>query len=324
MNSNKKQQTNGKAFEYALLKEFEEKLKNKTNVEVIQNSSLTIAQNCFNSVTANEQSEFLLSASFAVNFLVDIEPRLSNHFDTDDILQLEILSDDKGKNGDVRDVIAIRLVQKWEIGISAKNNHDAVKHSRLSTQLDFGHKWLGINCSTKYFEDIKPIFEELEKIRKESERKKLWKDLGKFKDNVYTTVLEAFKNELLRLYKTSPKSVSQNLVTYLIGNKDFYKVIKKKNKIEIYAYNLYGNLNLAFQKIEPKYKTPVIALPTEIKDISFKENSNTTVIVTMNNDWILSFRIHNASSRVEASLKFDVKLEKSPKTLFKNTLNIKS
>ena len=54
----------------------------------------------------------------------------------------------------------------------------------------------------------------------------------------------------------------------------------------------------------------------------FKENNKTTVIVTMDNDWTLSFRIHNASSRVEASLKFDINLLKSPKKLFKNTLNI--
>ncbi|MDP2396633.1 MAG: HaeIII family restriction endonuclease [bacterium] len=81
-------------------------------------------------------------------------------------------------------------------------------------------------------------------------------------------------------------------------------------------------MNLPFDKIEPKYKTPKIPLPTEIIDISFKENSNTTVIITMNNDWTLSFRIHNASSRIESSLKFDINLLKSPKKLFKNTLNI--
>ena len=63
-------------------------------------------------------------------------------------------------------------------------------------------------------------------------------------------------------------------------------------------------------------------LPTEIVDIDFKLESNTTAIVTMNNDWTLSFRIHNASSRVESSLKFDINLLKSPKKLFKNTLNI--
>ncbi|MBU1885695.1 HaeIII family restriction endonuclease, partial [Patescibacteria group bacterium] len=74
--------------------------------------------------------------------------------------------------------------------------------------------------------------------------------------------------------------------------------------------------------IIPKYRTPKIPLPTEIIDIDFKEGSNTTIIVIMNNDWTLSFRIHNASSRVESSLKFDINLLKSPKKLFKNTLNI--
>jgi hypothetical protein len=65
-----------------------------------------------------------------------------------------------------------------------------------------------------------------------------------------------------------------------------------------------------------------VPLPTEIVDIDFKTDSDTTAIVTMNNDWTLSFRIHNASSRVESSLKFDINLLKSPKKLFKNTLNI--
>jgi hypothetical protein len=39
--------------------------------------------------------------------------------------------------------LAIRVLQKWEIGVSAKNNHNAVKHSRLSSDIDFG-KWLNI------------------------------------------------------------------------------------------------------------------------------------------------------------------------------------
>jgi len=45
--TNPKQMTTGKAFEYALLSQFEEKLKDKTHVEVIQNSSLNIAKGCF-------------------------------------------------------------------------------------------------------------------------------------------------------------------------------------------------------------------------------------------------------------------------------------
>jgi hypothetical protein len=73
-----KQMLSGKAFEYALLNQFEEKLKHKTNVQVIINSSLTVAKDCFNNVSDLSKSEYMLYASFAVNFLIDIEPKLSN------------------------------------------------------------------------------------------------------------------------------------------------------------------------------------------------------------------------------------------------------
>ncbi len=319
--TNSKQMTMGKAFEYALLSQFEEKLKDKTNVEVIKNSSYDIAKGCFENTTKMEQSDYLLSSSFAVNFLMDIEPRLSNDVAKEDTLQLEILSDHQGKSGDVRDVLAIRLLQKWEIGVSAKNNHKAVKHSRLSAKIDFGEKWLGTKVSKEYFDIVTPIFKNLEKQRKESNATKKWSELGDYHSSVYVPILNAFIKELKELYEKN-NDVASNLVSYLIGNKDFYKVIKSKNSVEIQAYNIHGTLNLPFKKIEPKYKTPKVPLPTKIISIEFKENNKTTVIVTMDNDWILSFRIHNASSRVESSLKFDINLLKSPKKLFKNTLNI--
>jgi len=319
---NSKQMTTGKAFEYALLSQFEEKLKNKTNIKVIKNSSFKISKDCFENTTKTEQSEYLLSASFAVNFIMDIEPRLSNDINKDDILQLEILSDHHGKSGDVRDVLAIRLLQKWEIGVSAKNNHKAVKHSRLSENIDFGKKWLGTKASKEYFNNITPIFKKLSKIREESDAKKKWNELGDYHSSIYIPILNAFIKEIKNLYEKDSIKTASNLVSYLVGNKDFYKVIKSKNCVEIQAYNLNGTLNLPFNKIIPKYKTPKVPLPTKIIDINFKENSKTTIVITMNNDWTLSFRIHNASSRVEPSLKFDINILKSPKKLFKNTLNI--
>lgn len=320
--NNSKQMTTGKSFEYALLLQFEEKLKNKTSIEIIKNSSLEIAKACFDSVSETERSKYLLSASFAVNFLIDIEPRLSNDIGKNDILQLEILSDDYGKSGDVRDVLAIRLLQKWEIGVSAKNNHRAVKHSRLSANIDFGKNWLGVGVSKEYFDTIKPIFSNLEKIRNESGAKKKWSELGDYHSSVYVPVLKAFIKELKNLYKNDTNKIASNLVSSLVGNKDFYKVIKRKNSVEIQAYNFNGTLNLAFKDIAPKYKTPLVPLPTTIIDIDLKKESDTTAIVIMNNDWVLSFRIHNASSRVESSLKFDINLLKSPKNLFTNILKI--
>src|SRR3989338_8406475 len=188
--------TTGKSFEYALLVSFEEKLKNNTNLEVVKNSAFDVAKSCFDSVSDTERSEYLLSASFAVNFMMDIEPRLSNDIGKDDILQLEILSDHHGKSGDVRDVLAIRLLQKWEIGVSAKNNHKAVKHSRLSSNIDFGEKWLGTKVSQEYFDSINPIFKNLENIRKESKATKKWSEIGDYHSSVYVPILNAFIKEL--------------------------------------------------------------------------------------------------------------------------------
>lgn len=320
--TNSRQMTTGKSCEYALLISFEEKLKDKISLEVIKNSAFDVAKSCFGSVSENEKSEYLLSASFAVNFLMDIEPRLSNDIGKEDVLQLEILSDHHGKSGDVRDVLAIRLLQKWEIGVSAKNNHKAVKHSRLSSSIDFGERWLGMKVSKEYFNTVTPIFSSLEKIRKDSGANKKWSELGDYHATVYVPILKAFIKELKNLYKKDPEKVASNLVAYLVGNKDFYKVIKGKNSVEIHAYNMSGTLNLPFEKILPKYKTPRVPLPTKIIDIDLKSNSSTTAIIKMDNDWMLSFRVHNASSRVESSLKFDIRLLKSPEKLFKNTLNI--
>jgi hypothetical protein len=52
--TNSRQMTTGKSFEYALLTQFEEKLRDKTNVEVINNSSFEIAKGCFDNVSPTE------------------------------------------------------------------------------------------------------------------------------------------------------------------------------------------------------------------------------------------------------------------------------
>ncbi len=316
------QTVNGKAFEYALLNEFLERLQTVTVVSVVESLPYKTAQRCFTSFGKKEQSHYKLVASFAVNFLLDIEPRLSNGISKKDILQLEIVSDKEGQSGDVRDVLAIRSLQKWEIGISAKNNHRAVKHSRLSNDIDFGTKWLGVACSVIYFNEVKPIFDNLAKLRTASKSTQKWETLGDYHTSVYVPILDAFKKELLRLDKENQGSVAEKLVEYLIGNQDFYKVIKGKNKVEIQAYNLHGTLNLPFENIKPKAKIQRLKLPNRLIEVVYQENSKTTLLVTLNEGWQISFRIHNASSRIEPSLKFDINLVSAPHTLFSNQLFI--
>lgn len=316
------QTINGKAFEHALLIEFLERLKVVTSVTVIENEPFKTALKCFVSFDEKEQDHYKLVASFAVNFLLDIEPRLSNGINENDVLQLEIVADKAGQSGDVRDVLAIRALQKWEIGISAKNNHRAVKHSRLSNDIDFGLKWLGLNCSVDYFKEINPIFSALAKLRTASKATQKWDSLGDYHTSVYVPVLNAFKTELLRLDKENPGVVAEKLVQYLIGNQDFYKVIKGKNKVEIQAYNLQGTLNMPFENIKPKAKIPRLKLPNRLIEVVYQDNSKTTLLVTLNEGWQISFRIHNASSRIEPSLKFDINLVSAPHSLFSNQLFI--
>lgn len=315
------QTINGKAFEYALLFEFYERLKTITSVSITENEPFNNAKRCFDSFVEEEQDTFRITASAAINFLIDIEPRLSNGISNEDSLVLEIVSDQAGIAGDVRDILIIRSLQKWEIGISAKNNHRAVKHSRLSLNIDFGEKWLDVPCSRNYFDEIKPIFDMLSDLKSKNKSTK-WTSIENMHQVVYIPILNAFKKELLRLDNENPNIVAENLVQYLIGNEDFYKVIKGNKKVEIQAYNLNGTLNLPFESIKPKAKIPKLKLPSRLIEVVYQDNSTTTLLVSLNEGWQISFRIHNASSRVEPSLKFDINLVSAPHTLFTNHIFI--
>lgn len=318
----KSQQTrNGKAFEFALLQEFEFKLKRLTEVRMMSSAAVTYAKKCFDSFDEERQGLFSLTASFAVNFLIDLEPRLSNRLDKVDKLEVGILGDREGMEGDVRDVIVIRSQQNWEIGISAKNNHRAVKHSRISKNGDFGKKWLGVPCSEDYFKRIAPVFDHLAEVRENSSGSALWRSIENLHSSIYAPLLDAFRDELTRLVKF--EGAAGKLIEYLVGTKDYYKVIRLEGEaVEIQAYNLNGTLCKPYEQIKPKLEIPKIKLPSRVIDIQYKKDSQTTLLLNFDNNWVLSFRLHSASSRVEGSLKFDVNLENSPSVMFTNQLTV--
>ena len=313
---------NGKAFEYALLLALVEQLESITQVSVIETSALSVAKRFFDDFDSTEQNNFIKSAQNAISFLREIEPPLSNSIADDDILEIRLASDAEGQTGDVRDVLTIRSKQSWEIGISAKNNHRAVKHPRLSNTIDFGEKWLGLPCSDQYFADIRPIFDHLKAIKNDDKTAKWVDSFDNIGADVYRPILEAFKTELLRLNAQHPSILAERLVTYLIGNKDFYKVIGGKKKVEILAFNLHGTLGKSIAGIRPKAPITKIKLPTRLIECDFKPNSQNTLLAVLDEGWQISFRIHNASSKVEPSLKFDVNLIGAPYTLVPNQIFI--
>lgn len=85
---------------------------------------------------------------------------------------------------------------------------------------------------------------------------------------------------------------------------------------QIHAFNLYGTLNRNAGNVRPQIRIPQLSLPNRFFDISFKPGSRTTIYITCNEGWTVSMRIHSASTIVEPSLKFDVKLIGIPPGLY--------
>ena len=119
--------------------------------------------------------------------------------------------------------------------------------------------------------------------------------------------LQAFINEVCQVYATDT-DMPKKMVEYLIGTNDYYKVVSRDGKrlTIIHTFNIHGTLNNPSKIKVSAITVPIAELPTELVTLKFKTGSNNTVEMYLNNGWQLSFRIHNASTKVEPSLKFDV------------------
>ena len=298
----------GRAYEYICLLSLQSAIGKIRRAEIIKNSSYHAAQNAWNKLSANEQTLYSLSAKSTIETIFALEPNIVE--DGDDLLSLYIQTDKHGEEADVRDIIIERKDIIWEIGLSIKHNHMAVKHSRIAKELDFGNKWYGINCSSQYWADVKPVFDFLEiEIGKGT----YFRDLRSKEDQVYVPLLNAFVKEVSRQVKSNDE-VPRKLVEYLLSKYDFYKVISIDSKriTTIQSFNMYGTLNLPSRSKTPDIKVPVINLPTTLLHIDFKPGSKTTVVMCFDNGWQFSFRLHNAKDRIETSLKFDIQIVGMP------------
>lgn len=252
-----RQTEQGKAFEYALAHQ----LNIFTNAGIVINSASTTAQNYYEHNIHRLHMD--MAASEATIFLQCHDPRIDN------ATSIRFQADDAGKSGDVRDIV-IEIVDN-EIGISAKHNHHAVKHSWLSDLIDLGKLWGDHPVSSTYWKSIKPIFQDM---------RGLW------------------------------EIVYKRLFQYLLGNQDYYKVVCEQSNVYIQSVNINGTL-----KWGKKWK-----IPDRIEQIQRKPRSNSTILVSFIGGWQLSFRIHNASAKVEPSLKFDIQFVGLPQVVTKTDI----
>lgn len=304
------QTRNGKAFEYACLQSLNNALSGTQEVVIEQNSALEVAMEKYHGSSEEMRNNMDLGADAATRVILRLEPQLTTPLSNVPLF-LAIQEDARGQQGDVRDVLCIRRQNEWEIGLSCKHNHTAVKHSRLSRTINFGDSWFGIPCSQDYFDEINPLFDKLDELK---ERGELWRNIENKEERIYVPLLKAFIRELKRLNNNNPGLIPERLLQYLLGSNDFYKVIThdRRRVTQVQAFNLYGTLNRNSGRERPIVNVPQLIMPTRFFDISFKRDSRNTIEVTCDNGWTVSLRIHNASSRVEPSLKFDVRLTGVP------------
>lgn len=257
------------------------------------------------------QKLFEISASAAINTVFELEPLIIEN-STDPVI-LEPKKDKAGVQGDVRDIVIKRNSIQWEIGLSIKHNHEAIKHSRLSHRLDFGKEWFNHPCSESYWNDVRPIFNRLIKDKQDNRK---WNELSDKEHSVYVPLLNAFINEVKRSY-SSDFGIARKMVEYLIGTEDYYKIVSQDSKqiTLIHSFNVHGTLNKPSQAKVSAITVPIVNLPTEIVEVRFKPGSSNTIEMYLNNGWQLSFRIHNAKTEVEPSLKFDIQFIGMPITI---------
>lgn len=271
----------GRAYEYICVLTLCEEIQKLRPAIVQINSALNANANAWNSLSPVLQNILTESAKATVGTIFDMEPMLLE--EGEDMVVLTCQTDSEGKEGDVRDIVITRKDAKWEIGLSIKHNHFAVKHSRLGKSLDFGSKWFGVPCSAEYWQEIKPIFDYLTE-QKSFDKK--WSELPSKDLQIYVPLLRAFIKEIQKS-NSIDSAVPRKMVEYLLGEFDFYKVISIDSKriTQIQSYNLHGKLNQPSRINQPRIQIPVASLPTRIVSFDFKPNSTNTVELYMDGGW---------------------------------------
>ena len=284
----------GKAFEFALAKN----LSDATGAPLSRDSVMDAAQKHYDGHATPDMDE---AASEAILFLC------ANDSQFDDALSIHVLPDATGAGGDVRDVVAKHL--DGEVGLSAKNRHQAIKHSRLSGTLDFAKNWTGYSVSDKYWAAVRPVFQQLAELRDEG---KYFRDMRDKERAIYLPVLEAFEDEFNRLCLSHGRPFIRRVFQYLVGRHDYYKVVNQTDHVFVQSYNINGTLEWGSRW----------NIPDEIARIGRRRGSLNTLEVSFRDGWQMTFRIHNARALVEPSLKFDIQFQAMPVSVVSNQIRL--
>jgi len=309
------QTTNGKAFEAAVAGALQSRFAElNKSAEIDIDSVYSFADSCLAAIErANPSAHlaFLEAASAAARQFILFEPRF---LEADGAIRISLQTDSAGQLGDVRDVVVSGSYngRPHRVGISCKNNHSDLKHQRISARIDIGHDWFGSRSSPHYMAEAGKIFAEI--LAKKTAGISTWAELGPLKNSYYSRAIHLLAHEL-KLQLAKPDGPAR-FITYLIGNHDFYKFIKldQRSYVMIQAFNLHGTLGKPAAKLAPPIN--IARVPTATSLMKITANEPTNLAICLEGGWQIKLRVHNASSKIEPSLKLSSSAIGSPAELF--------
>lgn len=346
----------GKAFEYATLIELYRELLdhgwNSNNIEIVKDKNYKNIEKSYQVLQSSEEdieeddgiesihletmkNDYNRAARAAVMYLRMVEPILKSNQEL--YGRLRAMPDNAGAKGDVRDIDFEIFDDKAytkclaNIGISCKNNHEAVKHPRITEDPDFAKTWTNgeFYCSNEFVTEMEKIFEEIDLCAK---KYKKWAEIENKMDIIYYPIIKSFAKEIKRLgtvnendseeKQQKARSFTKTFFEYMFGTQDFYKFIKEDtaNATKVYPYNMHGSLMRPYKGNKNIQAVQTITMPEEIVEVRIKPKSKTTIEIFFD-QWIVSMRLHNADTKISrTSLKFDVQIKAQPKKIMATIL----
>lgn len=303
-----RQTITGKAFEYACLLAFKTKCQQNGQDVYVDDTAPQIitAKNAYHSLSPEAKANYDAAASTAVKLVLPIEPEIEHG--TGSII-LSLNTDSRGIEGDVRDLLCVRVSENWEIGFSCKHNHAALKHPRITESGNFGADWVGHNCSQEFLDAIHSITVSLDGST-------IWANIPNKYSRYYLPILNLYAREIKRLCENH-NDVPQKLLGYFFGSNDFYKIIsiEQSRQTKIEGFNIHGTMNRPSGKTKPLYRVSKLTMPTRILDLQIIRS--TTLILAFDGGWTIKMRIHNKDEIAKpTSLAWDVQLAGMPPELY--------
>lgn len=293
------QDASGNALEYALARY----IARVVGVPLVKDDISEKAAQDFMTQSCSNRRWLLSAAKKSILHIMTVEESVNWAEGREVFMQ----SDGRGQVGDPRDIVL--SLAKGNLGISAKRNNDVAKNPRVQRHnSDFGKKWnLGASVSAQYREKVEEVFGYVDLAKKNGAIN--WKDMGSnLHQCVYAPMIAAFGKEFKSLCKDS--NICKQFIRYMVGNCDYYKIMVYPNQIIVQGYNLHGNLSCA-----------KLSFPKSLLSVVPKSGANnTTIILSFDGGWVFSMRIHSARTKLENSLKWDVRMTAHPSNLYSRSI----